>query len=151
MEQAILKHLSEQQSSRQWKTFLTLLADELSEQLAPRNLHGIMRRTGARFAQQHHLPAAQTIGEIQDAMNGVWRELNWGWLEIAEAGDSLLLKHFCSPLRANFGDKHQEWTPAFLEGVYEQWLRQSGADDQLRVSRSNAPDNWGTIEYRFGK
>ncbi|MEI2414850.1 cellulose biosynthesis protein BcsD [Orrella sp. JC864] len=151
MDQAILTYLSEQQSSRQWKAFLTLFATELAEQLAPKNLHGIMRRTGMRFAQQRPLPPAQTVAEIEQAMNTVWRDTGWGWLRIEEAEDSLVLRHFCAPLRANFGEEHQAWTPAFLEGAYEHWLRQSGADEHLRVRQAGAPDGLGSIEYRFGK
>ena len=151
MERAIHTHLAERLCSRQWRDFLAALAGELADDLTTSHLRGLLRRTGERFARQRALPGMTTVAELQAAVNAIWTDLDWGWLQIAEAGDHLALTHYCAPLAAGFGAGSQAWTTAFLEGVYEQWMRQLGANQQLRVTQAGEPDAFGTVGFRFGK
>ncbi|ARP97160.1 cellulose biosynthesis protein BcsD [Bordetella genomosp. 13] len=151
MESAINTHLSERLCSHQWRGFLSALAGELTQDLTSGHLRNVMRRTGERFARQHALPATSTIADLQVAINHVWRGQDWGWVEIAEAADHLALTHYCAPLQGAFGQGYQGWTAGFLEGAYELWMRQLGADSQLRVTQAGEPDALGTVVFRFGK
>jgi len=110
-----------------------------------------MRRTGERFAALNMLPQANTIDELSAAANQFWRMLDWGWMTCAEADDHLSITHYCSPLAAAFGDQHLGWSSGFLEGVYEVWMRQLGADDSLRVTQERTSVAEGMIVFRFGR
>ena len=49
--------------------------------------------------------------------------------------DALRIVHHCAPIEAAFGSGSRAWSPAVLEGAYEQWLRAAGAGDRLRVQQ----------------
>ncbi|MCB5364536.1 cellulose synthase [Pusillimonas sp. CC-YST705] len=150
MEKEIIKYLSAQQCSVQWRAFLEVFSQELTQQLTVTNLRGLMRRSGERFANQHPLPATETIAALQEAINVVWRSQNWGGASIVEDGTRLIIKHYLSPLQSGMPEG-ATWASGFLEGVYEQWMHQSGADLSLHVTQSRLADDLGTVEYSFGK
>lgn len=151
MESAVYTHLSHRLCAHQWRDFLGALAGELTQDLTPNHLRNVMRRTGERFARQHALGGSGTIGDLQAAINRVWHGQDWGWVDISEADDHLALTHYCAPLQAAFGAAYQGWTNGFLEGAYECWMRDLGADAQLRISQAGEPDAVGTVVFRFGK
>ncbi|WP_231885914.1 cellulose biosynthesis protein BcsD [Bordetella ansorpii] len=151
VESAVYSHLTQRLCSHQWRDFLNALAGELTHDLTPKNLRSMMRRTGERFAQQHALGGSGTVDDLQKAMNLIWRGQDWGWVDISEANDHLMLAHYCAPLQAAFGAGHHAWTIGFLEGAYECWMRELGADAQLHVSQVGEPDAMGTVVFRFGK
>ncbi|KCB24963.1 cellulose biosynthesis protein BcsD [Bordetella hinzii] len=151
MQSAILSHLDERLCASQWRDVLAAFAQELAQDLTAQRLRALMRRTGETFAARHVLPQAASVADMQSAINQVWRSLDWGWVEIAEAEDHLALAHHCAPLRGAFGDSHLVWSTGFLEGAYESWMRRLGADAQLRVTQQQASDELGTIVYRFGR
>lgn len=135
----------------QWREFLPLFAQELTQNLTPRLLSQLMRGTGAQFARQNVLGAAGTVADMQQAMNRVWSESGWGKVEIREAQDWLVLTHSDAPLQAAFGPENQNWAGAFLEAAYEEWMHQLGADPQLGMTSAAPADASGTIVFLFGK
>ncbi|KKB65018.1 hypothetical protein WM40_03495 [Robbsia andropogonis] len=134
----------------QWRPFLSLFAQELTQTLTPGLLGRLMHDTGVRFARQYVLAPAGTVAEMQDVMNHVWRELQWGEVEIDESEIRLVLTHRYAPLRAVFGAENDRWAGAFLEGVYEGWMQQLGADPRLRTTMAGAADASGTMIFSFG-
>jgi len=66
-------------------------------------------------------------------MNQVWSEMNWGWVELVEETDALVVAHHASPLKVAFGEHSLDWSPALLEGVYAQWFDGLGMDKSLRL------------------
>lgn len=151
MNSAILSHLNDRLCAHQWRDTLAAFAHELAQDLTTQRLRQMMRRTGERFASANMLPQASTIDELGTAANQLWRTLDWGWVEISEADDHLALTHYCAPLRAAFGTDHLTWSTGFLEGAYELWMRQLGADGQLQMTQQQAPSEDGTIVFRFGR
>ena len=151
MEKAIFEYVSEAQASRQWKQFLAALAAEFGEQLADADLRAMMQRVGARFAAQLPLPRCDTVPQMQQAMSDLWMSCDWGWVELHENADHLAIRHFCSPLRAAFGEQHLRWTPAFLEGAYQQWFHSMGSGSTLRVQQSTQADAFGCVEFRLAQ
>lgn len=151
MEQAIYDYVSGAQANRQWKHFLAALAAEFSEQLPDLDLRAMMQRIGVRFATQLPLPRCDTVPQMQDAMSQLWASCDWGWVELHESADHLAIRHYCSPLRAAFGEQHLRWTPAFLEGVYQQWFQSMGSGSTLRVQQSTQADAFGCVEFRLAQ
>ncbi|WP_231378479.1 cellulose biosynthesis protein BcsD [Bordetella sp. FB-8] len=135
----------------QWRSFLSIFAEELAQDMTSRHLGQVMRRTGEQFARQHSLPGTSTIADLQMAINRVWDAMDWGWVEIHEAQDRLVLSHYYAPLQAAFGAAHQAWSSAFLEGAYDLWMHQSGADSQLRVTSADDHSASGAMVFHFGR
>lgn len=138
-------------SAAQWRPFLSSFVKELTQNLTPTLLAQVMRRSGARFAHDRRLAPAATVADMELAMNLVWREMGWGEVTIKEAPDWLELTHRNAPLEATFGVDNQAWSVAFLEGAYEAWMHQLGADPRLRMTTANALDVSGSMVFRFGQ
>ena len=66
-----------------------------------------------------------------------------------DEADYLRIAHSCAPLQA-FGSAALNWTPAFLEGVYQTWLSALGAEG-LSVVQASEFDEYATIEFRLGR
>ncbi|MDQ5897620.1 MAG: hypothetical protein QG612_1706 [Pseudomonadota bacterium] len=121
------------QCSRQWRPFLLSLGQELGDRLGPDGARALMRRLGSAMSRERPLPALELLPDLEAAMNLVWSDMDWGWVELNDTGDALRIVHRCAPLEAAFGATARSWAPALLEGAYEQWLRAAGAGDRLRV------------------
>lgn len=128
-----------------------VLSQELTQNLTTNNLRGLMRRTGQRFARQQPLADTPTVAALQAAMNNVWQSINWGWASVGEENAGLVIRHYLSPLQLSMLPENLPWSTGFLEGVYEQWLHQSGADASLHLHQSGLDTELGTVEYRLGR
>jgi hypothetical protein len=148
VEPAIVEYFVELQCSRQWKGFLRALAEEFSQQLPEADLQALMRRLGARFAAASPLPPCGTLDELQIAMGRTWVGQDWGWVTLEEQQGALRITHFCAPLFTALGPASVAWSPAFLEGVYQEWFRQSQAG-ALQVRHVAGPDVSGSVELRL--
>lgn len=148
---AALEYFVARQCPEQWKGFLSATAGELASRFGPDELREVMHGIGGRFAAEIELPDSNTVPAIEAAMSAVWRELNWGWVELDEETGSLQLIHHCAPLLAAFGADALAWTPAFLEGAYQQWFMQLGASEILRVRQLAPTDSQDGIAFSFGK
>lgn len=151
MDQTIIEYLADRQCSRQWKTFLGVMAEEFATQLAESDLRALMHRIGVRFADQAPLGNCLTIDDLQFAMGKVWINLDWGWVTIEEEESGLAIRHNCAPLGSAFGQNALRWTPAFLEGVYQRWFDQVGSSNELKVKQVSEPDTLGCIDFRLGR
>lgn len=147
---SVISYLSGRQCATQWKIFLLSTAQELADKFSTAELRAFMSRVGGRFGRELPLPACTTLDDIQLAMSEAWTRLDWGWVEITDQTDHLLLQHYCAPLEAALGREALAWTPSFLEGVYQQWFEQLGAGDRLRVTQVSDFDSVGGIGLRLG-
>ena len=148
---AALEYFAAHQCPEQWKGFLNATAAELASHFGPDDLRRVMHGIGSRFAAEIELPDSNTVPAMEAAMSTVWQKLNWGWVELSEEAGSLHLVHHCSPLLAAFGADALTWTPAFLEGAYQQWFIQLGASDVLRVRQLAPAERQTAIVFSFGK
>jgi hypothetical protein len=57
--------------------------------------------------------------------------------------------HYCAPLPA-FGASALAWTPAFLEGAYQQWLAALGAEG-LAIGQASEFGDDAAIEFRLAR
>ncbi len=108
----------------------------------------LMRRVGGRFAQGVELGSCNTLWDLQLAMGRVWVGLDWGWVALEESAHHLRIRQHCTPLLAAFGSDAERWSPAFLEGVYQQWFHQAGAG-HLQVRQAGGFDDAGGIELHW--
>ena len=141
----------QRQCALQWQGVLAALSQELSGQLGVAELRDLMRGTGARFASTHPVPACDSVADMQAAMCTIWRQLDWGWVELTEHDAALAIMHHCSPLHSALGEVATPWWPAFLEGVYQEWFAQLGAGELLRVTQSSEADAFGTVSMQLAQ
>lgn len=146
-----IKYHAERQMSRQWKGFLGALAAELGVQLDRDDLRKLMLRIGARFADGCELGQCATLDQLQERVNLIWADLDWGWVEFAEGDDLLGIQHLCSPLRTAFGDACSSWSPAFLEGAYQRWFEIVGIDPGLRVQQVGSLDDENRAIFKLSR
>jgi hypothetical protein len=152
MQDAELEYLHGRLCIPQWRDFLHALAEEFRAHLSTAELRGLMHRIGLRFATLHPLAPCASIADLRDAMNAAWKPLDWGAVNLDDQdGAALVIGHICSPLSAAFGEAHLDWTPAFLEGVYQGWMSAAGADDALQVRLQHAEPGTGSLRFVFSK
>jgi hypothetical protein len=143
----LLDYYTRQQTSMQWRGFLTALAQEFETQLETSQLRQLMERIGVRFAASHPAVACTTLDDLASFFNATWSSLDWGFVHLIERDDYLAIRHFCAPLAA-FGEKAAVWAPAFLEGAYRHWLREMGAG--ALVLKQADTDDRHALEFRLG-
>jgi hypothetical protein len=145
------QYLEDVQCSTQWRAFLAALAAELAADAGEDELCVLMRRLGARMVAGWPAFACDNLDDLQREVNAIWRDMNWGWVEIHDLGDHIELSHFASPLRAAFGDAAMSWVPALLEGAYNDLFGRLGADATLVLRQlPAAADDGGDLQFYFG-
>jgi len=144
-----LDYLLDRQISSQWRGVLVALAEEFDTQIGRDELRQLMQRVGRRFAAAHPLPPCATTPELGAALNAIWNDLDWGFVEVGDEPDYLRIVHCCPPLLA-FGANALPWSPAFLEGAYQEWLSALGAQG-LSVVQAGEFDESATVEFRLGR
>lgn len=145
----IFDYLLDSHVSRQWRGLLAALADEFEAQIGRTELRQLMHRVGSRFAAARPLPPCQSTAELADALNTLWRDSDWGFVELADERDHLSIVHYCAPLPA-FGESALAWTPAFLEGAYQHWLAALGAQG-LAIRQASEFGDDAAIEFRLAR
>jgi hypothetical protein len=146
---AIFDYLLERQISTQWRGVLAALAEEFEAQIGRNELRQLMNRIGQRFANAHPLPACESLADLVESLNALWRGTDWGFVALAEEPAYLSITHYCAPLPA-FGERALAWTPAFLEGAYQQWLGALGADG-LAMKQYGELDENAAVEFRLAR
>ncbi|MEB0137554.1 MULTISPECIES: cellulose biosynthesis protein BcsD [unclassified Undibacterium] len=127
-----------QQCSQQWRIFLHAFASQFSSKAEPAELRAFMHDLGRTMAQSLPVTDGSSLPALAAAMNVMWAQLNWGWVELIEEADSLQVAHHASPLKAAFGEAALEWSPALIEGIYAQWFEGLGMDPSLHLVQRGA-------------
>ncbi|MCR5085233.1 MAG: hypothetical protein K6A65_07000 [Succinivibrionaceae bacterium] len=92
-----------------------------------------LQETGRRVAEQYPVPELSRIEDLRLSINARLDKFKWGYADIIDSGDSLLIRHHCMP-RHNPGNIRDPWPKAFayvLCGLYGGWFRSSGAPATL--------------------
>lgn len=151
MSQQSRQYIETQQISREWQLFLCAFAQEFSEKGDARDLRALMHQLGRRMALLTPVEDGSSLQALEDGVNRVWAEMNWGWVELQEQSDALLIMHYVAPLRHAFGEAAIGWTPALLEGMYAQWLEKLGMDKSLRLVQRSPEDHGRLLTFELRK
>jgi len=122
-----------QQCSRQWKAFLSAFASEFASKGETKDLRAFMHQLGRTMANEYTITDGSSLQALEDKMNSIWAELDWGWVELSEEAEALVVAHRASPFKMAFGVGALSWSPALLEGIYAQWFESLGMDPTLRL------------------
>lgn len=132
-------YYEQQQCSIQWKAFLSAFSTEFSSKGEMKDLRAFMHQLGRTMAAGFVVADGSSLQALEDCMNAVWMQLNWGWVQLTEEADSLMVAHHASPLKIAFGVEALEWSPALLEGAYAHWFEGLGMDKSLKLSQRGMP------------
>jgi hypothetical protein len=147
-----LAYFARQQCSSQWQIFLSAFANEFGQQIPVAELRVLMVRLGTSMAQSIPAPNGNTIAELEESINSIWFDMNWGWVNLVEKDDGLFIGHHLAPLQCAFGDAALSWSPAILEGIYAHWFSVISSGAALQLSQVEpAQPNHDLIEFRFGR
>jgi len=134
----LLRSLALERISPQWVDFLGLLSEALSAQLEPVEYRQLLVRLGEGFANQNPLPPCAGLNQLSDAMNVVWKRMQWGYVSVSDLGQALNVVHRACPLPAAL-QLDADVAGGFLEGVYGVWLKAAGAPDELALTQVVGP------------
>lgn len=149
MEAKFVQYFRELQSEVAVRPLLEAFGNALSEQLGATDARVFARRVGQSFADAHPLGEATTLDALQNQMNTFWSQYKWGQTVLEETAGALRIVHCFSPLVAALGEKSAQWSPAFLEGVYQQWFLSLRLDPSLAVKQASDIDVTGSVEFRL--
>lgn len=139
------------QTSRHWRNLLAATASEISSHESKETLRAMMVRIGYKFASQTNIPEGGTLADYEKFMCSVWADMDWGWVELRDSGNTVHITHHSSTngrlTNGAFSDASDDWVSSFLEGAYQQWMIRMGAGDKLRVTQASETDEFGSIEY----
>ena len=147
-----LAYFARQQCSVQWSAFLAAFSSEFGQQIPVAELRVLMARLGKSMAQSVPAPVGNTIAELEDAINDIWFDMDWGWVKLVEKETGLFIEHRAAPLQGAFGEQALAWSPAILEGIYAHWFSLMGGNPALQLTQVEPakPDDL-LIVYRFGR
>jgi hypothetical protein len=141
------------QSSKKWRSLLSAMAKVLASQSDATTTKAAFRTIGLTFAGIVPLPPCRTVEETQQAICGIWQEMDWGTVLLEEHGDTLRIVHHSLGngrlLIDAFNGSTEFWAAAFLEGVYQKWLGDMSALTHLNVKQIAEVDEFGSVEYEL--
>lgn len=124
-----LDYLRRRQVSGQWGPFLAGLAAELTAMSDAAGAGAFMRATGGRVARLHPLGRLETLEDLEVAINAVLADMDWGWAQLADGGDHIVITHGASPdvLEHDPGRLWPRLMAEVLAGAYSAWLAEQGS------------------------
>lgn len=151
--EAGFEYYARQQCSTQWFAFLGAFAEEFGSQIPVAELRVLMARLGRSMAKHIQAPSGNTVEELEDSINGIWFNMDWGWVKLTEKDDGLFVEHHASPTMSAFGEDALAWSPALLEGIYADWFSAIGGEDSpLQLIQVAPPQDCNTpLAFRYGR
>lgn len=145
-------YYAQRRCSHQWRVFLTALSAELFRHAQSDDAKIFLREVGKTMADLFVLPQAHGLRDLEDAMNVVWEQTDWGWTRLADGGQHINIYHYATP-SVLVEDARGLWSRGFgyvLEGLYGHWFTTQGAAPHLRTSlvSGTAP---GDFHLRHGR
>ena len=142
-----------QQVSLQWLPVLRAIALEMSANADAKSLHYLFSNIGARFATdaQDCFTDVQTLTQLQESLNDFWSQINWGWVNLTEVKDGIVITHQAAPLAEAFGDEALVWSSGLLEGFYQHVFKRLDTSNTMAVRSLDASSDGMEIRLRFGR
>jgi hypothetical protein len=136
-------------TARQWSPLVIALAQEVATGGMPGAAHAFLRQLGRRMARSTPLPHVETLEAMQDAINAVWAEIDWGWVRLLVREDGIRIIHGAWP-ELSAPDDGETWpgvAAAILEGIYAAWFEAQGST--LERTKTIGP-RAGALEFLHG-
>ena len=128
----LLRHLAFERIAPQWSGFLRVLGAALQSQLSDDEFRQFLKSLGTEFAKELPLPAVDNLSALEDSVNRIWFDRQWGNVVFSDLGGALRMDHQACPLPAAL-QVDSDLAGGFLEGAYGAWLAAAGAPKELKL------------------
>ncbi|XBS69683.1 cellulose biosynthesis protein BcsD [Acerihabitans sp. KWT182] len=146
-----LGYYRRQQHTSGWQDMLEIMLSGIAENAGDEDRRQFLNLMGSRLAQRFPLAQAQTVGDLEDALNRLWSDFHWGYVRLQPTEASLTLMHYAFPAAADEAQASL-WIAglaAILEGAYAQWLASQGGQSHVALRwQQDSADGVLTFSYR---
>lgn len=146
-----LDYYRQRQFKAGWQDLIEVVFSGILASADDTDSRDFLRLMGSNLAKKLPLPEAETVGELEDALNALLGQFDWGRVQIEANGEQLILTHYAYPHSAE-PVSEDAWTLSFasvLEGAYDTWLLAQGGEPHVTLRwRSPAKDNTLVFCYR---
>ena len=150
--QTTLNYYAQRNCAEQWRVFLSEMISEFYDQVDTELAENFFHRVGTRLAQALPLPPCASLEEVSTALNRVLDQIEWGWVEIQEAGNHIRIVHGAYPIVPMYQNAPEAWLVPVLEGAYTGWFRSLGGQPELRARAVGRPESpFFPIELLYGR
>ncbi|MDO9454011.1 MAG: cellulose biosynthesis protein BcsD [Stagnimonas sp.] len=150
VEQGSLNYFLSRPADGRWSGILRALSEELTAQMSAAEIRAFFAVLGRRWARTMPLAKGGDLKDFESAANAALASVDWGWVRVRDLGSSVEFKHSCAPLRSAFGADALDWASGLLEGLYEEWLREQGADRTLVLRQMGSAEGAAdTVRFRL--
>ncbi|MBQ9274823.1 MAG: hypothetical protein IJ228_08420 [Succinivibrio sp.] len=141
------EYLKSLQHPAGWFELVQTIVEMVAENAQGDNNLAFLEEVGRRVAASYPLNTVKKLSELNVAFNNHLYKFNWGYVDIEDAGDSLIFRHHCMPLTGK-PDTDAVWQRSFcavLLGLYNVWLHQSGSPKTLHCDLVRLTSNDGAV------
>jgi hypothetical protein len=139
-----LAYYQRKQNRSGWQDLMQTVFSGIAAFAAEEEGRDFLRLLGTQFAQQHPLPPAETIFDLEVSINSMLARFDWGELNIEASEQALTLIHYAYPIAPD-AEQQTLWLSSFstiLTGMYAEWLLQQGGAPHVSLFCSHdEPDD----------
>ena len=129
-------YYAQKQCSAQWRVFLLAISSEIFNHASDGDAKLFFREVGGEMARRMPLPQAKSLVELQELMNDQFDRMDWGQVELSDAGEGIDICHYAAP-SSIAEDAREVWSRSLsytLEGLYGHWFQAQGAAEYLTTN-----------------
>ncbi|AKL33920.1 cellulose synthase [Klebsiella oxytoca] len=133
----VMTWFQQQQTPAGWFDLLLIMVDGMVNNAGELESQPFLRQMGEALADEHPLPASETLGELEANMNAQLSRFQWGVVSVEVSDDGLRLRHQALPMSRDEA-RRVRWCNAFcaiLEGLYSRWLQGQGGAAHVVLQR----------------
>ena len=131
-----IEYYAKRNCSPQWRLFLELVFDELSNNAGKEESSGFWRHIGSRIAAEKPIGECATLERLEQAVNDELGLLDWGQASIVAENKAMHICHTAFPVPGSSPERLDTSLlamSALLEGVFKGWLQQQGGDFDVPI------------------
>lgn len=125
----VMTWFQQQQTPAGWFDLLLIMVDGMVNNAGELESQPFLRQMGEALADEHPLPASETLGELEANMNAQLSRFQWGVVSVEVSDDGLRLRHQALPMSRDEA-RRVRWCNAFcaiLEGFIPAGYRDRAA------------------------
>ena len=147
-----LQYYRQQQYQPGWFDLLSVMINGMLRNAGERESHAFLQQMGETLATRYPLGVAQTVADLEQQINSVLAQFNWGFVDVQPHESAVIISHMALPP----GDgqiEARQWRQALgavLLGLYARWLRDQGGDLSVPLVCEET-DSESTLNFRYQK
>lgn len=140
--------------SRQWNLFLELIFDELLNSAGKEGASGFLQHIGGRIATELPIGECDTLESLEQVMNGILSQLDWGQVTIMAENQKIRIRHIACPVPGSSPERISASLLAMstvLEGLYKTWLQQQGGEADVSMACTSRQVEQRECTFLYGR